>query len=306
MYYLYLLVTDHKPDHNEISNIMEPFRNYFDHTGKMIGCAFEDETPEAQKCYNNELNSFSKLYTFEDGTQQCVSQDVTISSPSIVSINLIPFVDFYKSFDHFATVGFELTKCGPNGEYGYYYNPKAIFDRFIVGGKWADLLKLKNADSDGFTYTTCGFKHEIDFESMLNEDIMHINCLYNKIEEVLNKNPSKPTPFDKIAGENISTRWEEYTRQPLIRLLRKLCFEEQHNLIEMFHINAENPRQKALEMAVPFIPHGVIQKNNVGDYEVMRNESDDFMELVRWTKQFKDILDSIRDDQYLTLLDCHI
>ena len=73
----------------------------------------------------------------------------------------------YSSIEEFADsyFGYETISCGDYKEYGYYFNPDAKWDWYSIGGRWNELLKLKNS-TKGVNF---GQVKDLDFNIDINE-----------------------------------------------------------------------------------------------------------------------------------------
>lgn len=101
--------------------------------------------------------------------------------PENLKTRNVPHKEAYPTFENFVEkwYGRDIRK---NGKYGYYMNPNAKWDWYLMGGRWTGFFKLKNN------------KLVIDNSDYISELSEKYNVPKEKLielEEVLRENPSK-------------------------------------------------------------------------------------------------------------------
>jgi hypothetical protein len=121
----------------------------------------------------------------------------------------IPVKDIYDNMEDFndAWYGYELE----NGKYGYWENPNAKWDWYEEGGRWENMILLK----DGRKVNSALAK-DIDFEKMIKEDLDYRLSFYDKYTEGLNLllPHEKWIDVHNRNSRNIEQAREEYNLQP--------------------------------------------------------------------------------------------
>ena len=92
----------------------------------------------------------------------------------------IPINEYYPSFSKYLEEYHGLEKDELKGKYGYWVNPNAKWDWYVLGGRWADFFTLK----DGST-SNQSLKKDIDFEAMILKQRKEAERLWDKSEEVI-------------------------------------------------------------------------------------------------------------------------
>jgi len=144
---------------------------------------FIDEEEESKKEYEE---SGHNMVEFPDGSKEyahrtefTVDNENKYNLPTDHKLIFIKNKDHYSSFEVFMK---EWHKCerNENGRYGYYENPSAKWDWFVLGGRWKGSFKLKKGVKKGsfllggFSFmggpalhdADQAFKKDIDFEGM--------------------------------------------------------------------------------------------------------------------------------------------
>lgn len=67
----------------------------------------------------------------------------------------VPYKELYPSFEEYMMESIGMVKDEETGRYGYYTNPNAKWDWFVIGGRWRGMVKLKpgklgNLGLDGY------------------------------------------------------------------------------------------------------------------------------------------------------------
>lgn len=237
-----------------------------------------------------------------------------------------------------ATKYYEKSDLGLNGEVYSTCNPKAKWDWYSLGGRWAGkfLLKKERFGKQGHhrakdfdpsvadlpeNRVDQAYKKDIDFESMENEAAEKAAKEYDKVMEIFGDAPKLKTwneyLKDRDAGLiEIDEAREAYHNQTRIKLAEKFCENNKIEFNELFgdffvEYDVYNlDRDAFIEMRkVQEISTFAVLMNNqwyergsMGWWGAVSDEQDQ----VTWNLEFKKLLDSIPDDTLLSVYDCHI
>jgi hypothetical protein len=168
------------------------------------------------------------------------------------------------------------------GDYGYYHNPNAKWDWFETGGRWTGLLKLKSG-AKGKTgrpglmtspaeegYVDSALKKDIDWESMREESREAAIEEWKRIK----KETKKEDPFyARVYGIRKNDTEKTYAKR--------------HSDFSVFAILKDGK----------WYEKGVMGKVGCVSNEKSPN---------KWKTEFNEIFDSIKDNERITIVDCHI
>ncbi|MDD4352721.1 MAG: hypothetical protein PHU71_07160 [Candidatus Gracilibacteria bacterium] len=152
------------------------------------------------------------------------------------------------------------------GGYGCYDNPNAKWDWYSIGGRWDGLLITKNGDN-----VDSAKKGDIDFDAMMERSRKSSADSWNELQDHVKKYPSSERTEYWLHGAK-----EDDTEESFIERKSKFC-------------------------TYAMIKDGKWYANgDMGWFGFSSNEKDN------WQDIFDKILDSIRDDEVVTVVDCHI
>ena len=227
----------------------------------------------------------------------------------------VPFNELYKTFEEYM-----LDFCGKtpneNGRFGYYYNPNAKWDWWVVGGRWSGYFKLKEGTEglvgdpvygDGKAkdgYVDQSFKKNIDFDGMVEDQIIEGTEKYDKFHSIVNGREIPKWEKILVDCENDEEKTREiYNKDEVIKDLRNAGYF--FNL-ETFCISKEEYLKKVSYDAIS--TYAVVyngewyEKGEMGWWGISSNEKDPD----KWNEEFNKLLESVSDDTLLTIVDCHI
>jgi hypothetical protein len=227
------------------------------------------------------------------------------------------------------------------GKYGYWENPNAKWDWYQVGGRWAGMFKIKPKYQDQYLDKKPNFswgwdeeskreaveqikvdsavKKHIDFEGMMGESGEKARETYQKYRPFLDICDEEFKPWEyyleRVDNEDdsldIEGARELYRNQPHNLAKREkrdelgdqsvfVNLEDFYNITENEYV--ENARIGSL-MTFAFIKDGEwFERGEMGWWACVSNEKDK----QTWEAIFKNFLDSVGEDEILTVVDCHI
>lgn len=205
-------------------------------------------------------------------------------------------VNFYKekygTFEEFVEEYHEYEKDEETGKYGYWENPNRKWDWYSIGGRWAGSLKVKKGTSSTEDLTRMSLvfptpkkfdtdqarKSDIDFESMKEEKIREAEETWAEYELKL-KSGEQFHPYWEFGIEINEDTKETETKEQFIR------------------------KRSSGFQTFAFLKDGKwYERGNMGWWGIVtdKKESDD------WISEYQSLLDTISDDEYITIVDCHI
>lgn len=179
------------------------------------------------------------------------------------------------------------------------YNPLSKWDCWTIGGRWDGLLLLK----DG-TKVNQAYKAEIDFDKMRQNDIDYYSKKYDDVVSIISQYP-KAESFEYFKNiYDIDTARTYYTNQEQIKAFYDIdgcVFDNINN----YYLTKDEYLNKNVNDALTFAilkDYEWYERGEMGYWACVSNEKDTNV----WSTEYKDILDSINDDELLTIVDCHI
>lgn len=261
----------------------------------------EDNLEELKKSYESEQWSgryeFGKWITSED--------ELAVKKP----------LQEIMSFD--AWMQEEQDFVRRDDQYGYFNNPKAKWDWWVVGGRWDGFLLLKHklcypqdvefADNDRLTANVAR-KVDIDFEGMEQNQISLELERWKTLKEIVAGEEFKSFNeiLEKFGKDRIVEARAEYWSQPVIKRLQSSNMELlliHENIKQAVSRTREEVIEYAKDLWLPFgfVYHGKwIEKAEMGWWAITVNEDDDY------PQKAKKILAEQPDDILVTVVDCHV
>lgn len=233
----------------------------------------------------------------------------------------VSFEEFYSTFEKFLSDYHGVHEPDDTtGLYGYWNNPNAKWDWWVVGGRWTGYFKPK-AGASGTLGRSGAFGNQpdngwvdvikygdVDFEAMKNHEAKQANEHFDKIEAIVQGMdiPHWATIREKH-GDDIDAARNEYNSHPIIKGFNQAGFyhfgtEPSEEYGQGREVYVEKCRNQT---AVPYaiLKDGVwYQKGEMGWFGMSSNE----MTQDEWNSEFWKLLDTLDPDTLLTLVDCHI
>lgn len=185
------------------------------------------------------------------------------------------------------------------------YNPKSKWDWWTIGGRWPEMLILK----DGARANQAK-KSQIDFQAMRDENLRKDQALWQKMLTATAGTTPPEESFgqlsDRLGDRDQAMRiWEA---NDWVQATRKITV---FSAYETFHMHAENPEQSYFDEAnawpAPRVRAAVKdsqwhQYARAGWFGVFTDE----MPVPEWDATVKRLIDEADDNETFTIIDCHI
>lgn len=289
---------------------------------------FQDETDEYREQYENETSEMVKL---KSGELLCLYDnrfriECQWKYPEDSEKIEIPFKERYGTFEEFCE-DYHCRKPNEDGRYGYYYNPNAKWDWWILGGRWRGFFKIKPGRLSGTELGRPGtfgnkpthnadsaLKGDIDWDGMVSAHREERGKFFDKFFEVLGDNPFPPRWKDikDKHKDNIELARKEYHNHPDVISFRQRDVDNDFIWIDEDFIDyfCEGDKEKFLEKETPnaFTTFAVLkdgqwyEKGSMGLWGMVSDEKDKDV----WNRQFVDLIRDLPDDTLLSVVDCHI
>jgi len=249
----------------------------------------------------------------------------------------VPVKELY-SFEEYIEDYCGYTKDEETGKYGYWENPNAKWDWYQTGGRWAGSFKIKPEYQDLYLKEEPNFswgwdeesknddiqsmrvdsaiKKHIDFDSIMAEAGEKARAEYKKVTSYLSKHGGedfKPWKYflDKRDNDEITIdeAREQYREQQAKKEQRDSKDElgenavwiELDNFIDISEDEYVDKKRIQSIMFFAILKDGKwAERGKMGWWACVSDEKDD------WEDIYMKILDSVDDDDRLTVVDCHI
>lgn len=281
-------------------------------TGRVLGSIYDQEKPEIARMYKKEKDSLfgeSKLVLKEGFEQK----------------KLLPS-EIYKTFEEY------VRDYHCDEKMGYYRNPNAKWDWYIVGGRWLGRFKPKsnlagfmgdstwasgNVASDNVDIIQ---KKNIDVEGMINDLREERIALWEKHWAKSNIDITNYKTWSEMYSERASELELERLPREEIDLLR-IKFSSQEASSAVSKMEKE---MGMINSAVDFFCHGDFDKymeitafDVLSSYSILKDSKwfesgkmgwfgTKLTEEADFESQWLELFDSIDDDDWIVNIDCHI
>lgn len=183
-------------------------------------------------------------------------------------------------------------------------NPNAQWDWYEIGGRWTDMLLNK----DG-TWCNELCKGDLDLEGMIS---LHLEEQLRRFDLYSIVFKGKEIPVWNGGDDAART---QYNNDPTIVALREferivVKFDETMDLGFgcIHHMFCGGDREKFIEKErrEAVLPYAMVvdgewyQQGSMGWFGISTNEN------AEWATEFRALLDKVDDDEWLTVVDCHI
>ena len=231
----------------------------------------------------------------------------------------------YKhDFDEYVTE-YHGYKKAEDGRYGYWENPNAKWDWYVLGGRWNGFFKMKPG-SEGVVgraglltepaeagRADSALKKEIDFAGMMAESSKSAGETWDLVKSII-EGCEPAQSWDHIREQmfpgQIDKAREFYHNQEAIKALSKWNSENNHRLfgVDLEDFNATKEEYCLDAARGSFVPFAVIkdgkwyEKGTMGWFGISTNE----MNETKWTAQVAKMIDELSEDTMISLFDCHI
>lgn len=221
----------------------------------------------------------------------------------------------YKTFEDFATAQCGDGRDSTYNRYGFWQNPNAKWDWYVIGGRWSPCFQLKEGRKGligqpgifGRNQSTAGradqaLKGDIDFEAMCSEDARAAANTYDVVNDAIRGTPINES-WEVMSAFYADDAEKKYREQPRVKAFIKFAQTEKgkellgyNAVVDQFNMTrAEYIQQKR---------NGAIATTAVvmnGKWYDSHGKDDQ-----TWHSMFTNIIDQLPDDEVLTVVDCHI
>lgn len=227
--------------------------------------------------------------------------------------------EVYPTYENFLADWAGLVIDAHTGKHGYWFNPNAKWDWYVVGGRWSGYFKLKGKDK----FVDQAKKGKIDFEGIGEKAALEAKERYELLEKILGGIPTLTYLWEDFIREggvyshlDIATKRNMYNNQPAMLKIKEhidnldLLQEERDFLvwldIDSYQVSKEEYtsvyRKKALSTFAVLKEGKWYTKGDMGWWGHVTNEKDPST----WEEEFNKLINDLPEDTLLTLVDCHI
>lgn len=211
-----------------------------------------------------------------------------------------PLSTRYPTFEQFMSEWHGMEARNEDKQrYGYWENPQAKWDWYVLGGRWADFFRLKNGQ-----YGISALKRDIDTASMEQEAL---EAATTKADAVYTATAGIEMPewksWDEVIEKfGIEQGRDIYHNHPWIVAAKAVDFWS----VEDFLVGREQYIADRVDGA--FAPFAVlhsgkwVERGEMGWWATVSNE----MDKKTWNQQYRNMWESIPDDTVVSVYDCHI
>jgi len=233
--------------------------------------------------------------------------------------------EYDNSFENY--VEDEGYKKHPEEEkYGYYENPNAKWDWYLLGGRWTGFLKLKDGASGqvgkagimtrgaGPGFADQALKRDIDFDAMRKSEAEDAGKTWDKVTKILG-GVEIPHSWEHVREVmfpgDIQAAREYYHNQAANKKIDEWNRKNNHSLfgvdpLDFLTVSREEHCQKAADSAIStfaVLKEGLwYEKGEMGWWGIVTDEKDQS----NWNKEISKMIESLDDDTMISIYDCHI
>lgn len=199
-------------------------------------------------------------------------------------------------------------------------NPNKHWDWWVIGGRWSGMIHLKPGilnsgawngerscfdDSEQMSNTfDSARKGDIDIEGMRLQARVKAALKYDEVRKVIDPFVSNYVTWEDMRSKHtdIKKAREEYHAQEIIVEFKKIdngFFSDIDPYMVDRETYLENIELKAFTTFALLMDGKWAERGKMGWWASVSNED------ASWEKNFATILDSIPDDHWLTIVDCH-
>lgn len=243
--------------------------------------------------------------------------------------------EVYPTFEDFLKDRHGFEKDEHNGKYGYWRNPNAKWDWYVVGGRWAGFFKLKKNEKG-----VCGRPElmtdpakeglvdqakikQIDFAGMRIKDGEEAKERYERLERLLGIIPTLQYLWKEIIMEggkfshlSIDEKRNLYHNQTAKKIVEQainspeISKEDKDFLVwldlEKYQVLKEKYIKDAQDGAIStfaVLKDGSwYERGKMGWWACVSDEKEDSV----WEDEFNKLIKDLPEDTLLTVVDCHI
>ena len=250
----------------------------------------------------------------EGGDEFCVFNKIDESDWELFQKESAEHAAKYKNFEEWVTNWHGASFSEENKAYGYFSNPNAKWDWYVLGGRWENYFCLKknvlsnypNKKIEDRIYADMAKVKDIDFEAMQENTTKEANLFYDKLEAALNGRKLVSWKETRENYKNIDEARLAFHNHPVNQDLDKagiFCMEDP---VDVF----KNSREEYIlacqkSVAVPFALLHEGQWHEKGEMGWF-GTSTDKMTTEQWQDYFWSVINSLDKETVLCAVDCHI
>jgi hypothetical protein len=314
---------------DNVEKQLAPFNEQPEDGDPAVVLDFNDTTDEKRQQYADESTTWVRC---EDGTLvlpwderfRIAGTFAQVQAPAHLERVEIPFRERYATFEEFVR---EWHSEEPNaeGRYGYFSNPRAKWDWWVIGGRWTGYFKIKAGAGgklgEGGTFHRLGMaeapkgnvadsarKGDIDVDGMRDDAGAEAGAKYDRVHAVI-------AGRDWISWEQMRTIEHKgdidaartaYHAQPVVADLKTADILGWSEDLERYRVAREQfvatARAGAIATFAVLKDGQWYERGSMGWWGMVRDEKDE----ATWAREFGALIDSLPDDTLLTVVDCHI
>lgn len=324
------VITEGKPTHEKIEAALAPYqennmgdcpRQYLEFHSYSKEYKEEYETGTTERV---RLKDGTLVYTWSDKLYKEVSKEEyeeakangkktsSFSFPETYKVRYdfdeigaelvtLPWKEVYSTFEEYLEEWHDAKKDEETLDYGYWENPNAKWDWWQVGGRWAGRLKVSpDCENCGVGEKAWGFGNTDPYEttdgykmvdSARIKDLVFpdYDALYLKAKRFWELKVEGQTPQNDNDRELI--KWDWYRTE--------------------YYTNTYKDKETYAECEATFHTYAVIDKDGhwcaKGEMGWWGCSSEEENQVVDFIKNYKEkVFDSANEDDYITIVDCHI
>jgi len=322
-------------DEKHLDSVMLPYHEY-ECTGIEDYTEWVDETDKYIEEYNEESTEFVSLTggvlvskyddRFYTGRKFSLPNSAELVTMTMAEADITTFEEFVK--DWFG--GHEIPE--KPGRYGRYTNPNAKWDRWLVGGRWDGILKLKDGRDGQFgepgwrgglhrgelNHASTALACDVDWDGMRQDRLDRTMEKYHSFHKVLDeidevtleKKVTESSSYDEDGSRDDNTRSAfrcktDYARAGLAEK-RINHWGTLQDLADLYYLTEEQYKDQFRHSALTF---GFIdmegrwnERGNMGWWRVVNEEEG----TPDYDEAFWVFVNSLPHDQRVYVIDCHI
>lgn len=212
----------------------------------------------------------------------------------------VPIKQLYKSLSEYLVDWYDAKFDEEMQDYGYWENPNAKWDWYQIGGRYAGHIKVNFVNSDvDYGYPSL-FHTKNPYESKEN-NIKYVDCA--RIKDII--------IYDDDKYKKAIRFWELYIegQEPQTKEDMELIKYEFYT--KEYYLDKYKTKEKYAKLRSQFSTWAVITKDGqwheagtMGWFCISSATNDEELEFEENYKKF--VFDNADEDDYLTLVDCHI
>ena len=266
---------------------------------------------------DEQLAPYHEFECTGENDQYVVAVDVTDETLADKKDSDLSDVEFCSDWLSYEVVPFgEKPDINGNHQFGYITvkedgtldrvirrtNPNAKWDWYEEGGRWSRWAMNNNGG-----HIFCGMKRDFNFKAMYDQAYEKAKSKYIAALNAVGDAEFKPfNYYTETLNLSIDLARSEYWDQLAVKRLRETGDDRFKWDIDqdIFTMSEEEYAISNAEQAIR--TYAIVKdgkwyaRGEMGWFGCSHNEKDD------WPKTYKDILDSVSDDELLTVVDCHI